>query len=351
MDKKPGQPAPASATPPPPAYCGTCESGTDHAACANHYDRIDCDCLMRPAAPSSPAASATPTPASEGPLAHSWDRAVTSLNLRCLRCGLDMATLADKKMPSQCDCAPAAAPQPAEREGWLTKRLESPAFRDAFFRELTEELNEEQTARQAAESALAGEREAREAAEWDVEQHARDWRKLLLLIAEVCGEEDPESAVDDEFDPWHALRALSASRAEAAELRAELERMKREEIEDDEAERVILERDAKERDALRRGSDEWMKHLLGPDLWSRLWGPELEAFGRGVDALRAEAAELRRMLLAEFWLRAWDDLMVEWGRHNFPAWRRARDRRNAAEKRVAAARAALSSAADEVNDE
>jgi hypothetical protein len=39
----------------------------------------------------------------------------------------------------------------------------------------------------------------------------KDWNALLTLIAEVCGEEDPEAAVADEFDPWEALRRLRSA--------------------------------------------------------------------------------------------------------------------------------------------
>jgi len=61
------------------------------------------------------------------------------------------------------------------------------------------------------------------AAARDAEQ--RDWRKMLLAVAEAAGEEDPESAVEDEYDPWEALRRMGADLAAAREAFAAREQI------------------------------------------------------------------------------------------------------------------------------
>jgi hypothetical protein len=65
-----------------------------------------------------------------------------------------------------------------------------------------------------------------------------------------------------------------------------------------------------ESDALAKGSDEWMRKVLG-ESYARLWGPDLEAFGRGVDELRARVAELEAELGNE---RANGPTAEEWRR-------------------------------------
>ena len=44
-------------------------------------------------------------------------------------------------------------------------------------------------------------------------QSDRDWQAMCLLVATVAGEEDPEAAVADDYDPWAALRAMGDKHA------------------------------------------------------------------------------------------------------------------------------------------
>lgn len=53
----------------------------------------------------------------------------------------------------------------------------------------------------------------------DKEQSDRDWHAMLLLVATAAGEDDPESAAEDDYDPWAAIRAMG-ERISAAEARA-----------------------------------------------------------------------------------------------------------------------------------
>lgn len=106
-----------------------------------------------------------------------------------------------------------------------------------------------------------------------------------------------------------SVERLERERDEAlTKLSVAQEQIRETERERDEARELLKEEaqwDAQmkaESDALAKGSDAWMKELLGP-LWGRLWGPHLEAFGRGVDDLRkraeraeADAARLREAL-------------------------------------------------------
>ena len=90
--------------------------------------------------------------------------------------------------------------------------------------------------------------------------------------------------------------ALAKMTAERDEARAEVERLKREAAGQAHDDKQWDDMMRAESEALAKGSDEWMRQVLGVELRNRLWGPHLEAFGRGVDALRAEVERLREQL-------------------------------------------------------
>lgn len=74
---------------------------------------------------------------------------------------------------------------------------------------------------------------------------------------------------------------LATRDREVAELTAQVAEYEREE-----------ESDQRFDKALRDGTNAMMRECLGPEMYSRLWGYELERLGRACDWLRAEAAAL-----------------------------------------------------------
>jgi hypothetical protein len=105
----------------------------------------------------------------------------------------------------------------AERRAYVLARM---AEQDAAVEAATAPLR----------AALSRERSAREEAERENAQHARDWWKMLVAVATLVDTEgDPEALAAEEFDPWEALRqvarALSAYRDEGERLRKVLPRL------------------------------------------------------------------------------------------------------------------------------
>lgn len=89
-------------------------------------------------------------------------------------------------------------------------------------------------------------------------------------------------------------------KAEVAQWEARFDKRIEEVIHDDKQHNAHLEEESR---LLAASSTEWLKFALGPQCLSGLWGPALEALGRGVDELRARtlkaeaaAAQLRQAI-------------------------------------------------------